>query len=66
MYLGDTFIHKFILSYQVMPCREISYRYKVRKFSRDTSRYANDKKRCNSCSVFIEWNEKHSLWCGLS
>ena len=28
MYLGDTFIHKFILSYQVMPCREISYRYK--------------------------------------
>ena len=42
-----------------MSCKGICHRYKA-KCRWNQPRYANGQKRCNTCEIFLEWND---FWC---
>ena len=43
-----------------MGCKGVCHNYKAEKKSVGFSRYANGQKRCQMCSIFIQWE---GLWC---
>jgi len=47
-----------------MTCNEICIRYKVTNHNPSTTRYAVGQKRCNACSIFIEYDGKNCPCCG--
>ncbi|MGI9567677.1 MAG: hypothetical protein ACR2LL_11780 [Nitrosopumilus sp.] len=48
-----------------MSCRGICHRYKAKWIAREY-RYLSGQKRCNVCSIFIEWEGMHCPCCGMS
>ncbi|MGI9567273.1 MAG: hypothetical protein ACR2LL_09715 [Nitrosopumilus sp.] len=46
-------------------CGGICHRYRATK-PRNSGRYISGQKRCNVCSIFIEWKGIHCTCCGMS